>query len=395
MQVRRISAEERVTTTFPLLAYAFESSPTPREEEERFRAYVPYQAGNITLAADDGGTTLAATTAIPMRQNVRGSVFPMAGIAGVATHPLARRQGLVRTLLTQLLGEMRDSGHVVSALYPFRSSFYGRFGYAGLPKSRRVSFSPAGLAPLLRADLPGEVSLERVKDGYATYREFTLRLLGRWHGFSVFPDYRAQRLRDEDQHWLAVARIGGEVVGAVPYRITGQDAELVADVLLATGPLGRALLLRFFAGHIDQVAQVTATVTPEELPELWVSDLDTVTEARAVAPNSNPPMARVLSVDGLTGIAAGPARLAVTVVDDPFIAGRYVLDGTSGKLDVSRGAGPADGATLTAAGLSALVYGVLDPDDVVIRGLGSVPAAAAAELRTLFPRRQPFVFADF
>jgi predicted acetyltransferase len=395
MQIRRIGAEERVTTTFPLQAYAFEGSPLPRDEEERFRTYVPYNSGNITLAADDGGPTLAAATAIPMRQNVRGSVFPMAGIAGVAAHPLARRRGLIRTLLTQLLGEMRDSGHVVSALYPFRSSFYQRFGYASLPKSRRVSFSPAGLAPLLRADLPGEVSLERVKDGFATYREFTLRLLGLWHGFSVFPDFRAHRLRDEDQHWLAVARAGGRVVGAVPYRITGHDGELLAEVLLATGPLGRALLLRFFAGHIDQVTQVTATITPEELPELWVSDLDTVTEARAVAPSSNAPMARVLSVAGLAGIAAGPARLAVTVVDDPFIAGRYLLDGTSGKLDVGRGDGSADGVTLTAAGLAALVYGVLDPDEVVIRGLGSVPAAAAAELRTLFPRRLPFIFADF
>ncbi len=395
MQIRRIGAEERVTTTFPLQAYAFEGSPMPRDEEERFRAYVPYNAGNVTLAADDGGTTLAAASAIPMRQNVRGSVFPMAGIAGVATHPLARRRGLVRTLLTQLLGEMRDSGHVVSALYPFRPSFYQRFGYASLPKSRRVSFSPAGLAALLRTDLPGEISLERVKDGYATYREFTLRLLGQWHGFSVFPDFRAHRLRDEDRHWLVVARVGGEVVGAVPYRITDHDGDLVAGVLLATGPLGRALLLRFFAGHVDQVTQVTATVTPEELPELWVTDLDTVTEARAVAPASNAPMARVLSVDGLAGIAAGPARLAVTVVDDPFIAGRYVLDGASGKLDVSRGDGDADGVALTAAGLSALVYGVLDPEEVVIRGLGSVPPAAAADLRTLFPRRLPFLFADF
>jgi hypothetical protein len=319
----------------------------------------------------------------------------MAGIAGVATHPLARRQGLVRRLLTQLLGEMRDSGHVVSALYPFRPSFYERFGYAGLPKSRRVTFSPAALGRLLRTELPGEVSLERAKAGYQTYREFTLRLLGLWHGFSVFPDFRAERLRDQDQQWLALARVGGEVVAAVPYRITSHGDDLVADVMLTTSPLGRALLLQFFARHIDQVTQVVATVTPEELPELWVTDLDTVTEARAVAPASSAPMARVLSVDGLAGIAAGPARVAVTVVDDPFIAGQYVLDGTSGKLEVTRGDDRPESATLTAAGLSALVYGVLDPAEVTLRGLGTVPDGAAGELRTLFPRQLPFIFADF
>jgi Acetyltransferase (GNAT) domain len=394
MEIRRIGADERVTTTFPLQAYAFEATPLPPGEEEKFPGYVPYQAGNLTLAADDSGTILAAATAIPMRQNVRGSTYPMAGVAGVATHPLARRQGHVRTLLTRLLGEMRDSGHVVSVLYPFRPSFYERFGYAGLPKSRKVTFSPAGLAALLRADLPGEVRLERVKDGYDAYREFTLRLLGRCHGFAVFPDYRAVRLRDENQQWLATARVDGEVVGAVPYRIAEHGGDLVADALLTTGPLGRALLLQFFARHVDQVTRVSVTVTPAELPELWATDLDAVTEARVAGPGMNAPMARVLSVDGLAGLAVGPGRVAVTVVEDPFIAGEYLLDGTSGKLDVARGAGAA-GATLTAAGLSALVYGVLDPEELAIRGMGVVPGDAAGELRALFPRQHPFLFADF
>jgi GNAT superfamily N-acetyltransferase len=395
MKIRRISAEERVTTTFPLQAYAFDTTPPSPGEEQRYREFVPYHEGNVTLAADDSGTILAAATAIPMRQNVRGSTYPMAGVAGVATHPLARRQGHVRTLLTRLLGEMRDSGHVVSALYPFRPSFYERFGYAGLPKPRKVTFSPAGLAALLRADLPGEVSLERVKDGYDTYRDFTLRLLGRCHGFAVFPDYRAVRLRDENQQWLATARVDGKVVGAVPYRITEHGGDLVADALLTTGPLGRALLLQFFARHVDQVTRVTATVTPDELPELWATDVDAVTEARVVGPAMNAPMARVLSVEGLAGVAAGPGRVAVTVAGDPFIAGEYLLDGTSGKLDVTRGADRAAGATLTAAGLSALVYGVLDPEEVVIRGMGVVPGDAAGELRALFPPRHPFLFADF
>jgi predicted N-acetyltransferase YhbS len=398
MQIRRIGAEERATTVLPLQAYAFESTPLPAGEEEKFHEYVPYNAGNTTLAVEEAGTILAAATAIPMRQNVRGSTYPMAGIAGVAAHPLARRQGHVRTVMTQLLGEMRDSGHVVSALYPFRPSFYERFGYTSLPKSRRVTFSPTDMGRLLRADLPGEVSLERVKDGYHTYREFTLRLLGEWHGFSVFPDYRAERLRDENRHWLAIARVAGEVAGVVLYRIAAAGGELDADQLLTTGPLGRALLLQFFARHVDQIGTVLVTVTPDELPELWATDLATVAEARTMGRGFNAPMARVLSVDALAGMAAGPGRLAVGVVDDHFIAGEYVLDGTSGELEVTRGGSPAatlTAARLTAAGLSALVYGVLDPAEVVIRGLGAIPDDAARELRAMFPRRLPFVSASF
>jgi hypothetical protein len=42
-----------------------------------------------------------------------------------------------------------------------------------------------------------------------------------------------------------------------------------------------------------------------------------------------------------------------------------------------------------------LVYGVLDPIDVVTRGLGTVETDAIDPLRTLFPRATPYLFADF
>ena len=55
---------------------------------------------------------------------------------------------------------MRDTGCVLSALYPFRPSFYERFGYVGLPRARTVTFSPADSAGLMRKELPGEVDGE-------------------------------------------------------------------------------------------------------------------------------------------------------------------------------------------------------------------------------------------
>jgi hypothetical protein len=52
-------------------------------------------------------------------------------------------------------------------------------------------------------------------------------------------------------------------------------------------------------------------------------------------------------------------------------------------------------AVLTAAGLSALVYGLLDPVELMIRGLGTVPEDAAAQLRSLWPRRVPSLAVAF
>jgi hypothetical protein len=80
-------------------------------------------------------------------------------------------------------------------------------------------------------------------------------------------------------------------------------------------------------------------------------------------------------------------------VDDDLIGGTWQLAGDGGRLTVAKGAEPQ--ARLTAAGLSGLVYGVLDPVDVIARGLGTVEAGAIEPLRALFPREMPFMFADF
>ncbi|TDC34902.1 GNAT family N-acetyltransferase [Micromonospora sp. 15K316] len=394
--VRRISPEERLTTSFVLSAYAFEPSPSRRADE--FARYLPYHEGNRTLIVEADGETLATATAIPMRQNLRGAVLPMAGVAGVATHPLARRQGHVRTLLHQLLDEMREEGHSLTALYPFRPSFYARFGYVGLPKPRTATFSPADLAPLLHADLPGEVGWERIATGYPAWREFTEGCLRDRHGFAIFPDYRDVRLRDADDRWLLTARVDGALTGAVTYRIDDHGGELIADDLLVADAYARSLVLRFFARHVDQVERVSVRLAADELPELWLTDLAVHVQARTARPGTSAPMARLLTLDALAGLPAGPGRVRVELTGDRWLAGTHLLDGTTGSLELLGGtstAGSVPAATLTAAGLSALAYGVLDPIEVQLGGLGQVPADAAAELRRIFPRQVPYLFADF
>ena len=394
MKIRQIEAGERPTVSLPVQAYAFESSPAASEMAQRMRDFQRYTEENVTLVAEEDGVAVAAASAIPMRQNVRGRVYPMAGVASVASLPLARRRGHVRALMVELLGKMREEGCALSALYPFRPSFYERFGYVGLPKARTVTFSPAELAGLLKRELPGEVRWERFGSGYRRFCDFTIRLLAECHGFAVLPESRTVQWRDADDHWLATAWDGGEMLAAVRYRIGEFGGELQARDLLTRSPLGRALLLRFFAGHADQVGTVVVTVQPGEIPELWETDLATVTQAAVSFPRAAAPMARVLALEPLAGAPAGPGRVTVEVIDDPFIGGRYCLDGSSGTLEVSRGTRESE-ATLTAAGMSGLIYGVLDPDEVVIRGLGQVPAEAAARLRLLFPRRVPYLFANF
>lgn len=397
MEIRPVRGEELLATAIPLEAETFSRATQPAGQAgrtDRFRNLLPYRDGDYTLIAAEAGTTLAAATAIPMRQNVRGSVCPMAGLASVVTHPAARRQGHMRTLLTRLLGDLRDSGHAVSVLYPFRPSFYERFGYASLTQARTVTFPPAALQPLLRAGPPGEVSWQRAAEGYDSCSSFTEEFLRHRHGFAAFPRHRAARLRDLDDRWLLTARSGGAVAGMVTYRIQSFGGDLVTDPLLVTGPLGRTLLLQFLARYTDQVNSIRMRIAPDETPELWATDMAMTAETRTAFPDAAAPMARVLSLPALAGMRAGPGLAAIEVVGDPFLAGHYLLDGHDGRLAVSQARGPSEVA-LTAAALAGLVYGVLDPAEIPLRGLGSVPGDAAGQLRALFPGCQPYVVAAF
>ncbi|WP_329100583.1 GNAT family N-acetyltransferase [Micromonospora sp. NBC_01699] len=108
MRIRELDAEERAELSLPLQTYSFRPSPRGNGSDDQLRQLQPYLRDNLTLVVEDGGDVVAEASAIPMRQNVRGLVCPMAGIAGVASNPLHRRRGHVRTLLTELLGRMRD-----------------------------------------------------------------------------------------------------------------------------------------------------------------------------------------------------------------------------------------------------------------------------------------------
>jgi hypothetical protein len=230
--------------------------------------------------------------------------------------------------------------------------------------------------------------------GFDDYNALTLRLLGERHGFSVYDEVRTAEFRGLSR-WVAIARVDGAVVGAVTYRIDRFGGDLVADDLLTTGPLGRALLLQYFARHVDQVARVIVTIGTDEVPELWGTDFPVLTQGRVDHPSHAGPMARLLSMAALTGTATtADEAITVEVVDDDFIAGRYQLTGEGGQLSVEPSRNEPQ-ATLTCAGISALAYGVLDPSELVIRGFGQVDASAVGPLTALFPRRMPYLFADF
>jgi predicted acetyltransferase len=391
--IRPVSGEELLSTAAPLRAYAFQPSPR-KPDEEALRRRLPYAAENRVLVAFDGERPVATAAALPMTQSVRGTVLPAAAIAAVAVDPAVRRRGVARRLVGQLLADGHERGRAVTALYPFRESFYGRLGYVAVPQLRMARLNPAALGPLLALDLDGSIDRVPLADGLADYRALIGRLQASTHGLMLRGETAAGAAAEREQ-WLAVVRDrAGTVVGAMEYEIKAWRGELRADAFFASTVPARYQLLRWLAQHADQVATAVLLLPPDTLVENWLADLEATTTTRT---DFVTPMVRVLDVRALAGIGCGGGAVTVALTDPlcPWNDGTYTLAGESGALTVEPGGTP--DLTLSPQGLAALVYGGYDPAELPIRGWGDPDPTGCARLRALFPppANLPYLYEEF
>ncbi len=391
-EIRLVSGEELLAGSVPLRAYAFEASPTEPDREKLRRAAIE-PSDRRTHVIVDGDRTMATATVFPMTQNVRGALLPMGALAAVATNPMSRRRGHARALLEHLLRDMVDRGQVVSALYPFRASFYERFGYVGMPQQRTATLDPRELARLLPVEPPGTVELVRNTEAADEMRALAVSIQPSVHGMAIRSETDFRALTRRFDRWTALAKVDGEIVGLLVYQIPEYGGALEAVWFLYRDPQARTLLLGWLARHADQVATAEVPVLPGETPETWLTDLTVTIEAKAAPLSSPAPMVRVLSVPGLAGLPVGPGDVTLAVTDS-LIGGEYRLTGVDGRLEIGAPAGePA--AAVTGHGLAALVYGLLDPAELGLRGYGQVDPATQQLLRTMFPRQVPFLLEAF
>lgn len=397
IEIREVHGDELFETVYALMAYAF--YPTPSQATRDLHAQMlPTAEERYHLVLFEDGVPLATGNNIPMTQNVRGKIFPMAGVAGVTTHPTARRKGYARQVLNGLFKDMRDKGQPFSCLYPFRESFYGRLGYINFPLRRYVKIQPNTLLPLLNADLKGEYERHEIRDGLELFYEFAHLIQPQIHGMGLFPPKARTWFRERNLLWVVVAHHEGEMVGMMTYTITGYREDTVAPHFYYKNITGRFLLMQWMAYHADQVKSFILRLRPDDYIENWAYDLDAV-----VQPLPNPqatgvridPQGRVVIVSEIGGMQAGEGKFSARIQDEqcPWNNGVYTFEGLGGVLQVKDGATP--DCNLTINGLSALVYGGHDPAEFALRGWGNPPPAVQDAMRRVFPPARPYLHENF
>jgi predicted acetyltransferase len=133
-------------------------SPAVKELEkfkEGIRADARAKPGDFLLA-ESNVEPVGTTTSMSLQMWVRGGRVPCQGVAYVGTIRTARRaggteKGIATQLMHATLDKARERGQVVSALMPFRASFYEHFGY-GLAERRTDWIVPLSIMPAGAAD---------------------------------------------------------------------------------------------------------------------------------------------------------------------------------------------------------------------------------------------------
>ncbi len=190
---------------------------------------------------------------------VRGVLMDVGGIAGVATLPEFRRRGHVTALMSEALTKMRNDNQYVSALYPFKHSFYRMYGYEVFGEVRVVKSDPRnivlpeGFKPLKIRELSKDESFEKVKEIRAEVE--------RRYNLVMYKDLAAWKLfgfRDEDK--IYIVEDGDKIVGYFIFRFkklpSGDwDFSLALHEVIFGSEDALLTVLDFIKKHTDQIKE--------------------------------------------------------------------------------------------------------------------------------------------
>lgn len=219
MEIRTIHPDE-LDTFLSLNAYAF---AWDEPVLERLRGMVP---PDEVRAAFIDRQMVGGVWATPLSIWMNGREVPMTGLAAVAVAPERRGQGVVRSLLTDQLREMKAADQSTSTLYPSSYALYRKFGWELGAEDREYTFQPADLAAALAAAGEGPIGavrrcslddvgrLDQVYRAYASSRNGWVVRQPAWWERSVL-----RRL--QGTHAFLWEDASGEPRGYLIYRLSG------------------------------------------------------------------------------------------------------------------------------------------------------------------------------
>jgi predicted acetyltransferase len=226
-------------------------------------------AGDYLLAERDGAAVGTASN-IPFRMWICGAPVSCQGVAYVGTAKAARRRagtepGVASVVMNEVIRAARERAFVVTALMPFRASFYEHFGY-GLVERRFDWTIPMAILPTGdpgewrlagEADRPAQIALWQtaVEAGHCDVE----RSLSRWE------HHRA--VEEEGMTFIERPTRGGPARASalIVFETAGSRAQIRVQEWSADGPESFLRLLHFLGTMKDQFSSAAITTSADIL----------------------------------------------------------------------------------------------------------------------------------
>lgn len=340
--------------------------------------------------AYQGDTVVGGLSALPMGQWYYGQTLPMAGIAAVAVTPDQRGTGVGSRLMRVTLGDLRDRGVPLAALYAATQPIYRRVGFelAGYRTTFRM--------PLAAIDgLDRSLSLQPVTlDDLASLEAIYTVRARQTNGHLLRSPFVWQRIfQPSPQPVTGYMVLNGEtpegyvVYGHEPGGTKMFDLAVRDMVALTQGAARRIWTL--FADHRSSSDTVTWVGPPNE-PKMHA-----LAEFGASIARWQGWMLRLVDVPAALAGRRYPANLRMTVhleVMDPTLGwndGRFVMQLSKGTAKVDPGG---DGKVrITVNALASLFSGYLSPWDLKRLGTIDGPDDSLAQLAQAFAGPVPWM----
>lgn len=351
----------------------------------------------------DDEDLLAVSSIHSLETLVRGEWLPMVGVSAVATSPENRHEGYIKTMLTEMLVELRDQEVVLSALWPFSYPFYDKLGWRYCDRYTTYEVDPEVLEFAAKNSTGSfrQVSKGDYEDIVPTYRKFARKFNLALKRSPVWWKY--QRLRQWDKTiycylWEKDDEVKGYVLYSVEKGSKGEwKKELKVDELVYETEESFFQLLRFLYNHGSQMNRITL---PSPLPN-GLSFLDLVDDPGEVEAKEKPGvMVRCVDVEKALEALPFPEELKgklIMSVEDPLLEennGSYLLnfngDSPPAISKLKRGDAKPD-LYLEIGSLTRLYTGYLSPTEAITAGNITLENEDKLPLlESVFPKRRTY-----
>ncbi len=390
-EIRRVQPEE-FDAAIKLSEYAFRYQLEGERRKQRAR----FMEDHFILGAFLDGHLVAKTHIIPHRVVIAGREFSMGGIAGVATYPEYRRQGLVNSLMERAILQMKADKQVVSYLHPFEASFYRKYGYEMMSSYKNITVPAQDLSGYggVKGAVRRNEPLQVLSELSAVYRQYCLRYNGmlvrtdKWWQHALFSDKTAAVYFNEQ----------GEARGYLLYHI--KDKTLNVEEYVYLDEESRRGLWNFIANHDSMVDKVVITLVLHDEMSFLFENPEVHIEVVADF------MARIILVKEFLKLYMGEtkdfARLVIGVADDLaeynsgvycFAAGCREFAPVTASL-VAREAHSQGGVSMDIRTLTAALLGYVSCDFLYHSDLITGSEDALALFKAAF-RIRPSAFLDY